>query len=206
MERCRFFGQLQAVPDMLLHKPCRTERGAFPVAGRAISVAVLANRHNTGGRSCGACRTIFESACKRSGEWRYCGNFLRNQSILIIRQHKSGREIQLSRVVDRRVANSIWRVQLRTARGRQSASADDVASQSATQFYLGLPCIACAASYLCKGIEPDALQLDKPVRWNRLPGFHDGMVSVQDAGAHMQHVCWMFTTDEGTGCRCRSGG
>jgi 16S rRNA (cytosine967-C5)-methyltransferase len=32
-------------------------------------------------------------------------------------------------------------------------------------------------------IAPDALQLDKPVPVDRLPGFSDGMVSVQDAGA-----------------------
>jgi len=32
-------------------------------------------------------------------------------------------------------------------------------------------------------IEPDALQLDKPVPVDRLPGFFDGLVSVQDAGA-----------------------
>ncbi|MGA9666398.1 MAG: 16S rRNA (cytosine(967)-C(5))-methyltransferase RsmB [Gallionella sp.] len=32
-------------------------------------------------------------------------------------------------------------------------------------------------------IEPDALQLDKPVPVDKLPGFFDGLVSVQDAGA-----------------------
>ncbi|OGT03026.1 MAG: 16S rRNA (cytosine(967)-C(5))-methyltransferase [Gallionellales bacterium RIFCSPLOWO2_02_60_31] len=32
-------------------------------------------------------------------------------------------------------------------------------------------------------IEPDALQLDKPVPVDRLPGFFNGLVSVQDAGA-----------------------
>ena len=32
-------------------------------------------------------------------------------------------------------------------------------------------------------IEPDALQLDKPVSVDKLPGFFAGLVSVQDAGA-----------------------
>lgn len=32
-------------------------------------------------------------------------------------------------------------------------------------------------------VAPDALQLDKPVPVDRLPGFFDGMVSIQDAGA-----------------------
>ena len=32
-------------------------------------------------------------------------------------------------------------------------------------------------------VEPDALQLDKPVPVDKLPGFFDGLVSVQDAGA-----------------------
>jgi 16S rRNA (cytosine967-C5)-methyltransferase len=36
-----------------------------------------------------------------------------------------------------------------------------------------------------KIIYPDALQLDKPVSVDRLPGFHDGLVSVQDAGAQI---------------------
>jgi len=34
-----------------------------------------------------------------------------------------------------------------------------------------------------RAVEPDALQLDKPVPVDKLPGFHAGMVSVQDAGA-----------------------
>jgi len=44
-------------------------------------------------------------------------------------------------------------------------------------------------------IEPDALQLDKPVPVDRLPGFFAGLVSVQDAGA--QHAARLLDVHDG---------
>ena len=44
-------------------------------------------------------------------------------------------------------------------------------------------------------IEPGALQLDKPVSVDRLPGFFDGLVSVQDAGA--QHAALLLDARDG---------
>jgi len=44
-------------------------------------------------------------------------------------------------------------------------------------------------------IEPDALQLDKPVPVDRLPGFFAGLVSVQDAGA--QHAARLLDVRDG---------
>jgi len=41
-------------------------------------------------------------------------------------------------------------------------------------------------------IEPDALQLDKPVSVDKLPGFFAGLVSVQDAVPNTRQACWMF--------------
>lgn len=44
-------------------------------------------------------------------------------------------------------------------------------------------------------IEPDALQLDRPVPVDKLPGFFDGLVSVQDAGA--QYAAHLLDVHEG---------
>jgi 16S rRNA (cytosine967-C5)-methyltransferase len=44
-------------------------------------------------------------------------------------------------------------------------------------------------------IEPDALQLDKPVSVDKLPGFFSGLVSVQDAGA--QYAAYLLDVHDG---------
>lgn len=44
-------------------------------------------------------------------------------------------------------------------------------------------------------VAPDALQLDKPVPVDRLPGFFDGMVSIQDAGA--QYAAGLLDVQDG---------
>jgi 16S rRNA (cytosine967-C5)-methyltransferase len=44
-------------------------------------------------------------------------------------------------------------------------------------------------------IEPDALQLDKPLPVDKLPGFRDGLVSVQDAGA--QYAAGLLDVHDG---------
>ena len=44
-------------------------------------------------------------------------------------------------------------------------------------------------------IEPDALQLDKPVSVDKLPGFFAGLVSVQDAGA--QYAAYLLDVHDG---------
>jgi 16S rRNA (cytosine967-C5)-methyltransferase len=44
-------------------------------------------------------------------------------------------------------------------------------------------------------VEPDALQLDKPVPVDKLPGFFDGLVSVQDAGA--QYAAGLLDVHDG---------
>jgi 16S rRNA (cytosine967-C5)-methyltransferase len=44
-------------------------------------------------------------------------------------------------------------------------------------------------------IEPDALQLDKPVPVDKLPGFFSGQVSVQDAGA--QYAAYLLDVHDG---------
>ena len=44
-------------------------------------------------------------------------------------------------------------------------------------------------------VAPDALQLDKPVPVDRLPGFFDGMVSIQDAGA--QYAAHLLDVQDG---------
>jgi len=55
-------------------------------------------------------------------------------------------------------------------------------------------------------IEPDALQLDKPVPVDKLPGFFDGLVSVQDAGAQCSSVpSGRSRRDARAGCLCGTG-
>src|SRR3989338_7528096 len=66
---------------------------------------------------------------------------------------------------------AVWRAQRGDTRGGQYASADGITHQQ------------------------DALQLDKPVAVDKLPGFFDGLVSVQDAGA--QYAARLLDVSDG---------
>jgi len=181
----RFYGQLQAVLDMLLHKPLQDERVRF-----LLLVALYQLQY---GKS--AQHAVVDHAVRAAQTLnpRVSGlvnailrNFLRNQSILISQaaQHPEGKYSY----------PQWWIDELQTQYGELSPALLEAGNRhppmtlrvnqrrSSTSDYLEL----LAQHHMsAKVINPDALQLDKPVSVDRLPGFHDGMVSVQDAGAQL---------------------
>jgi len=191
----RFYGQLQAVLDMLLHKPMHDDRVRYlllvalfqllhgksaphAVVDHAVRAAHTLNHHISG----------LVNALLR--------NFLRNQPMLLAQaeQNPEGKYSYPQWWVDEfltqygergpallEAGNQHPPMTLRVNR-RRSSVAD----------YLAL---LAQHDMSAKVIEPDALQLDKPVAVNRLPGFLDGLVSVQDAGA--QYAAQLLDVHDG---------
>jgi 16S rRNA (cytosine967-C5)-methyltransferase len=181
----RFYGQLQALLDMLLHQPLQDERVRY-----LLLVALYQLQY---GKS--AQHAVVDHAVRAAQTLnpRVSGlvnailrNFLRNQAILLgqAAQHPEGKYSY----------PQWWIDELYTQYGELSPAILEAGNRhppmtlrvnqrrSSTSEYLAL-----LAQHLisAKVINPDALQLDKPVSVDRLPGFHDGMVSVQDAGAQL---------------------
>jgi 16S rRNA (cytosine967-C5)-methyltransferase len=179
----RFYGQLVAVLDLLLHKPLQDERVRFlllvalsqlhygksaqhAVVDHAVRAAHTLNPHVSG----------LVNAVLR--------NFLRNQAILIEQaaQHAEGRYSYPQWWIDMLQAQYGERSSAILEAGNRHPPMTLRINQrrSSTSDYLAL-----LAQYQmsAKVIGPDALQLDKPVSVDKLPGFPAGMVSVQDAGA-----------------------
>src|SRR5665811_1124539 len=111
-------------------------------------------------------------------------NFLRSQDVMLERaaQHATGRYSY----------PQWWIDELQAQYGERSAAMLEAGNQhppmtlrvnqrrNTTADYLAL---LNRHNLSARLIEPDALQLDKPVPVDKLPGFFDGLVSVQDAGA-----------------------
>ncbi|MFZ5523448.1 MAG: 16S rRNA (cytosine(967)-C(5))-methyltransferase RsmB [Pseudomonadota bacterium] len=179
----RFYGQLQAVLNMLLHKPLHDERvrclllvalyqlqygksASHAVVDHAVRAAHTLNSHVSG----------LVNALLR--------NFLRNQSILLgqAAQHPEGKYSY----------PQWWIDELHTQYGEFGPALLEAGNRhppmtlrvnqrrSSIPDYLAL---LAQHDMSARIIDPQALQLDKPVPVDRLPGFSTGLVSVQDAGA-----------------------
>jgi 16S rRNA (cytosine967-C5)-methyltransferase len=191
----RFYGQLQAVLDMLLHKPLQDERVRFLLLvalyqlqyGKSAQHAVVDHAvraaHTLNPRVSGLVNAILR-------------NFLRNQAILLSQaaQHPEGKYSY----------PQWWIDELHTQYGEFCPALLEAGNRhppmtlrvnqrrSSTSDYLAL----LAQHHMsARVIDPDALQLDKPVSVDRLPGFLAGMVSVQDAGA--QHAARLLDVHDG---------
>jgi len=179
----RFYGQLQAVLDMLLHKPLHDDRVRYlllvalfqllhgksaphAVVDHAVRAAHTLNHHVSG----------LVNALLR--------NFLRNQPILLAQaeQNHEGKYSYPQWWIDELLAQYGERGPALLEAGNQHPPMTLRVNRrrSSVADYLAL---LAQHDMSAKVIEPDALQLDKPVAVNRLPGFLAGLVSVQDAGA-----------------------
>ena len=191
----RFFGQLQAVLDMLLHKPLPDERVRFLLLaalyqlqyGKSAQHAVVDHAvraaHTLNPRVSGLVNAILR-------------NFLRNQSILLEQaaQHPEGKYSY----------PQWWIDELQAQYGERSTALLEAGNRHppmtlrvnrrrcSTPDYLAL---LVQQELSARVVEPDALQLDKPVPVDRLPGFFAGMVSVQDAGA--QYAALLLDVHDG---------
>jgi 16S rRNA (cytosine967-C5)-methyltransferase len=184
----RYYGQLQAVLDMLLHKPLPDERVRFLLLvalyqlqyGKSAQYAVVDH----------AVRAAQALSPRVSGLVNaILRNFLRNQAVLM---EQSGQSPQ-----GKYSYPQWWIDELNAQYGERSAAILEAGNQhppmtlrvnqrrNTTADYMVLLAQQDISARLIEAdlIGQGALQLDKPVSVDRLPGFFAGLVSVQDAGA-----------------------
>ena len=191
----RYYGRLQAVLDKLLHKPLSDERVRFlllvalyqlqygksaehAVVDHAVRAAQALNPHVSG----------LVNAILR--------NFLRSRAELLEQADHS---------MEEKYSYPQWWVdELSAQYGERCTAILEAGNQhppmtlrvnlrrgSTTEYLARLA----QHGYSAIEIEPGALLLDKPMPVDRLPGFTDGMVSVQDAGA--QYAAGLLDVHDG---------
>src|SRR5574340_334474 len=191
----RFYGQLHALLSLLLHKPLADERVRFlllvalyqlqhgksaqhAVVDHAVRAAQSSNPH-TGG---------LVNAILR--------NFLRNQAALLE---------QAARDEEGRYSYPQWWIdELRAQYGERSTAILEAGNLHPPMTLRVNRRRGTTAAYLVQLTQNNlparliglvALGLDKPVPAARLPGFFDGFVSVQDAGA--QYAALLLDVHDG---------
>jgi len=191
----RYYGQLQVILSQLLHKPLTDQRAHY-----LLLVALYQLQHSKA-----AHYAIVNHAVRASRQINpriaspvnaILRNFLRNSKSLLT---------QATLSVEGKFSYPQWWVDEISAQygdlftsileagnlhppmtlriNRQLGSVDE---------YIAL---LCQHNISAKWIEPDALQLDKPTAVDKLPGFFEGRVSVQDAGA--QYAAELLDTADG---------
>jgi len=191
----RFYGQLKALLDMLLHKPLKDDRLRFLLLtalyqlqySKAAQYAVVDH----------AVRAAQSLNPKTGGLVNaILRKFLRNQTTLLSQaaQHPEGKYSY----------PQWWIDEINAQYGECSAALLDAGNRhppmtlrvnqrrnSSVEYGALLEQEELSAV----AVEPDALQLKKPVSVDKLPGFFDGMVSVQDAGA--QYAAHLLDVHDG---------
>jgi 16S rRNA (cytosine967-C5)-methyltransferase len=196
----RFYGQLQAILDMLLHKPLADEGVRFLLlvtlyqlqygksAQHAIVDHAVRAAHVLSPRVSGLVNAILR-------------NFLRNQAVLLEQAEQSAE--------GKYNYPQWWIDELNAQYGERSTAILEAGNghppmtlrvnqrRIKTENYLAqlmqqdLP-----ARLIERGVTGlGALQLDKPASVDKLPGFFDGLVSVQDAGA--QYAALLLDVHDG---------
>ena len=191
----RYYGQLQAILGKLLHKPLSDERVRF-----LLLVAIYQLQY---GKS--AHHAVVDHAVRAAQALspRVSGlvnailrNFLRNQAVLLEQagQNPEGKYSypqwwvdELNKQYGERSAEILeagnHRPPMTLRVNQRRGSTTDYLAQLTQQ------------ELSARLIEPDALQLDKPVAVDKLPGFFEGLVSVQDAGA--QYAALLLDVHDG---------
>lgn len=179
----RFYGQLRAILELLLHKPLSDQRIYY-----VLLVALYQLEYSKAAQHAvvdHAVRSAQMLNPKISGLVNaILRNFLRRRETLL-EQAKQRSEGKYN-------YPQWWINELQTQYGERSAAILEAGNRhppmtlrvnrrlGSTQEYQAR---LAQHDISARRIEPDALQLDKPVAVDKLPGFFDGMVSVQDAGA-----------------------
>jgi 16S rRNA (cytosine967-C5)-methyltransferase len=179
----RFYGQLDAILRALLHKPLSDRRIYY-----VLLVALYQLQYSKAAQHAvvdHAVRSAQLLNAKISGLVNaILRNFLRQRELLLEQaaQHAEGKYSH----------PQWWIDELHAQYGERSAAVLEAGNQHPPMTLRVNQRRITAADYLAllsqhdlpaRLIEPDALQLDKPVPVDKLPGFFDGLVSVQDAGA-----------------------
>ena len=184
----RFYGQLQAILEMLLHKPLSDESVRFLLlvtlyqlqygksAQHAIVDHAVRAAHVLSPRVSGLVNAILR-------------NFLRNQGVLL---EQAGQSAE-----GKYNYPHWWIEELNAQYGERSAAILEAGNAHPPMTLRVNQRRITTADYLAQLVQQDlsarliergvtglgAIQLDKPVSVDKLPGFFDGLVSVQDAGA-----------------------
>lgn len=192
----RFYGQLNAVSAALLHKPLSDQRIYY-----VLLVALYQLQYSKAAQHAvvdHAVRSAQMLNAKTSGLVNaILRNFLRGQADLLERaaRHPTGRYSY----------PQWWIDELQAQYGERSGAILEAGNQHPPMTLRVNQRRNTTADYLAqlsqhdipaRLIEPDALQLDKPVPVDKLPGFFDGLVSVQDAGA--QYAAHLLDAHDGT--------
>jgi 16S rRNA (cytosine967-C5)-methyltransferase len=191
----RFYGQLDALLGALMHKPLSDRRIYY-----MLLVALYQLQYSKAAQHAvvdHAVRSAQMLNAKLSGLVNaILRNFLRSQTELLERakQHATGRYSY----------PQWWIDELQAQYGERSAAILEAGNQrppmtlrvnqrrNTTPDYLAL---LDQHNLSARPIEPEALQLDKPVPVDKLPGFMTGLVSVQDAGA--QYAAHLLDVQDG---------
>jgi 16S rRNA (cytosine967-C5)-methyltransferase len=191
----RFYGQLDAILRALLHKPLSDRRIYY-----VLLVALYQLQYSKAAQHAvvdHAVRSAQLLNAKISGLVNaILRNFLRQRDLLLEQaaQHAEGKYSY----------PQWWIDELQAQYGERSAAVLEAGNQRPPMTLRANQRRIAVADYLvllnqhdlpARLIEPDALQLDKPVPVDKLPGFFDGLVSVQDAGA--QYAAYLLDVHEG---------
>lgn len=179
----RFYGQLNAVLELLLHKHMTDKRITY-----LLLVALYQLQYSRAARHAVVDHAV-RSADMLNPKIRglvnaILRNFLRSSADLLARAALSG---------EGRYNHPQWWIdELYAQYGDKAAGILDAGNSHPPMTLRVNRRRGTVAQYLARLseldipariVEPDALQLEKPVPVDKLPGFFDGIVSVQDAGA-----------------------
>ena len=179
----RFYGQLRAVLDMLLHKPLQDERVRFLLLVALYQLQYGKSAHHAVvDHAVRAAQTLSSHVGGLVNA--ILRNFLRNQARLIE---------QAALQAEGRYSYPQWWIDmLKQQYGERSSAILEAGNQHppmtlrvnqrriSTADYMALLAQQDISARL---FEPDALLLEKPIPVDKVPGFFSGLVSVQDAGA-----------------------
>jgi 16S rRNA (cytosine967-C5)-methyltransferase len=191
----RYFGQLQGLLSLLLHKPLSDDRIRY-----LLLVALYQLQYSKAAQ-----HAVVDHAVK-SAQMQHVKvsglvnailrNFLRQQTELLqqVEQRAEAKhnhpqwwidelENQYGAISTAILAAGNQHPPMTLRINQRRGSANDYLEQLAEQ--------QIGASI----IEPDAIQLEKPVGVDKLPGFFDGLISVQDAGA--QYAATLLDVQDG---------
>lgn len=191
----RFYGQLRSILALLLHKPMLDQRIYYVLLVALYQLQYSKAAHHAVVDH--AVRSAQMLNVKVSGLVNaILRNFLRSQDALLEQaaQNAEGKYSYPQWWIDKLNAQYGERAAAILEAGNQHPPMTLRVNQrrNTTADYLMQLTQEDLSSRL---VAPDALQLDKPVPVDRLPGFFDGMVSIQDAGA--QYAAHLLDVQDG---------
>ena len=191
----RFYGQLRALLELLLHKPLPDQRIYY-----VLLVALYQLQYSKA-----AHHAIVDHAVRAAQMLnpRVSGlvnailrNFLRSRTILL--------EQAMQRAEGKYNYSQWWIDELQAQYGERSTEIMEAGNRhppmtlrvnqrrGTVDEYAAL---LAQQGLFARSIEPEALQLERPVGVDKLPGFYDGLASVQDAGA--QYAARLLDANDG---------